>query len=70
MSAAEPRPTLREIKHTWPATCTVKQAASALGMSKSGLYKAIHEGSAPVKTIKVLSRMQVLTADLVRVLEA
>ena len=63
------RPTLAHIKLNWPPTVDVKQAALALGVSRSSLYEAIRSGQCPVKTIKVNHRIVVLTADLIRVLE-
>lgn len=62
------RATLREIR-TWPATVSVPRAASALGVGRATLYEAIRTGHSPVKTVTVLGRILVLTADLVRVLE-
>jgi hypothetical protein len=63
------RPTLDEIK-TWPATCTVTQAAAALGISKSSAYESIARGDFPVPVVSVRRRHQVITAALVRLLSA
>jgi hypothetical protein len=52
-----------------PATVDVTTAARALGFGRSALYEAIRAGNSPVKTITVLTRTRVLTADLIRVLE-
>jgi hypothetical protein len=52
-----------------PATVDVTTAARALGVGRGALYEAIRTGESPVKTISVLSRVRVLTADLIRVLE-
>jgi len=60
--------TLREVRQL-PATVDVPTAASALGISRAGLYEAIRLGRSPVKTITVQRRVVVLTADLLRVLE-
>ncbi len=63
------RPTLAQIKTSWPPTVSVAAAAPALGVSRATLYEAIRRGLCPVQTITVGHRIQVLTADLVRVLE-
>jgi hypothetical protein len=63
------RPTLRQIKETWPPAVDVTQLALALGVSRSATYEAIRAGTCPVKTITVGHRVKALTADLVRVLE-
>jgi len=68
MTAAK-RPTLAEIKTSWPPTVDVATGALALGPSRSALYEAIRTGSCPVKWIRVGHRIQILTADLIRVLE-
>jgi len=52
-----------------PAAIDVPTAASALGISRSGLYEAIRTGSSPVKTVTMNRRIIVLTADLIDVLE-
>jgi hypothetical protein len=52
-----------------PATVDVPTAAKALGVGRASLYEAIRTGASPVKTVTVLSRVRVLTADLIRVLE-
>ena len=59
--------TLAEIRK-WPPTCNIEDAARALGVSRSGLYAAIAEGTAPVQVIRVRRRQKVLTASLVDVL--
>lgn len=61
-------PTLEEVR-AWPATISVPQAASALGVSKSYLHELIKHGTAPVKTVPLSGRNRVITADLVRLLE-
>ena len=63
------RPTLAEIKTSWPPTVDVTTGALALGVSRSALYEAVRTGSCPVKTIPVGHRTRILTADLIRVLE-
>jgi predicted site-specific integrase-resolvase len=47
----------------------VEDAALALGISRSGLYAAVREGSCPVQVITVGKRKKVLTHSLVAVLE-
>jgi hypothetical protein len=66
---ASTRATLREIRDTWPPTVSVPRAASALGVGRATLYEAIRIGNSPVKTVTVLGRIVVLTADLIRLLE-
>lgn len=63
-------PTLAEIKATWPATVSVRQAASVLGCSNSHLYALIKRGEAPVRTLSFGRRHVVVTASLVVLLEA
>jgi hypothetical protein len=63
------RPTLAEIKATWPPTVDVSAGARALGVSRSALYEAVRTDRCPVETIKVGARTRLLTADLIRVLE-
>jgi hypothetical protein len=67
-AAAPERPTLDQVKR-WPATANVEDGALALGVSRSGLYQAIAEGTCPVQVIKVGSRLKILTHSLVAVLE-
>jgi excisionase family DNA binding protein len=62
-------PTLDEVRG-WPATVSVPQAASALGVSKSYLHDLIKRGESPVKVLPFNGRHRVITAALVRLLEA
>ena len=62
------RPTLEQIRR-WPAAVNVEDAALALGISRSGLYVAVREGTCPVETITVGKRKKVLTHSLIAVLE-
>jgi hypothetical protein len=62
-------PTLDEVRG-WPATVSVPQAASALGVSKSYLHGLIKRDEAPVKVLPFQGRHRVVTASLVRLLEA
>jgi len=61
------QPTLADIRK-WPATCSVSDAARAIGCSRSHLYERCKRGDSPVKTIQVGSRYVVITADLIRLL--
>lgn len=61
-------PTLDEVR-AWPATVSVPQAATALGVSKSYLHDLIKSDKAPVKTLPIEGRHRVITASLVRLLE-
>jgi len=60
--------TLAQVRR-WPPTVNVSDAARALGVSRSGLYVAISEGTCPVETIVVGRRVKILTHSLVTVLE-
>ena len=53
----------------WPPTVPVPTAAPALGMSRRSMYEAISTGRCPLRVIAVNSRLKVLTASLVAVLE-
>jgi alpha-D-ribose 1-methylphosphonate 5-triphosphate diphosphatase PhnM len=62
------QPTLAEIRK-WPATCSVADAARAIGCSRSYLYDQVKRGESPVKTISIGARSRVvITADLLRLL--
>ncbi|MFF9153826.1 DNA-binding protein [Streptomyces sp. NPDC014846] len=63
------QPTLAEVKK-WPATVEVPRAALALGCSRSQLYELIKRGEAPVTVLSFGTRHRVVTASLVRLLEA
>lgn len=63
-------PTLDEIRGTWPAAVGVPDAALAIGISKSHLYELIKRGEAPVKVLSFGARHRIVTASLVRLLEA
>jgi hypothetical protein len=52
-----------------PAAVDVTTAAQALGVSRSSLYQAIAEGTAPVQVVTVGHRKKVITASLLGVLE-
>jgi excisionase family DNA binding protein len=64
----EEAPTLDEIR-AWPATISVPQAATALGISHRHLYELIKRGESPVKLAPLGARKRVITASLVRLLE-
>jgi hypothetical protein len=61
-------PTLDEIR-AWPATVSVPQAATALGISKTYLHELIKRNESPVKLVPLGTRQRVVTASLVRLLE-
>ncbi|MGV9275978.1 DNA-binding protein [Streptomyces griseosporeus] len=63
------QPTLTEVKK-WPATVEVTRAALALGCSRSQLYELIKRGESPVAVLSFGQRHRVVTASLVRLLEA
>ncbi|MCI3271439.1 helix-turn-helix domain-containing protein [Streptomyces cylindrosporus] len=67
--AEEDVPTLDEVRR-WPATVSVPKAATALGISKSHLHALIKRGESPVKVLPLDGRHRVVTAALVRLLEA
>ncbi|MFF4248642.1 helix-turn-helix domain-containing protein [Streptomyces sp. NPDC001822] len=62
-------PTLEDIR-TWPATIGVPDAARALGVSKSHMHALIKRGESPVRILPFGTRHRVVTADLIRLLEA
>lgn len=62
-------PTLDEVR-SWPATVSVPQAATAMGLSKTYLNNLIKRGESPVKVLPLQGRNRVITASLVRLLEA
>jgi hypothetical protein len=69
MATTKEVPTLAEVR-AWPATVSVPQAATALGISKSYLHELIKRDEAPVKVLPLSGRNRVITASLVRLLEA
>lgn len=68
LATASAQPTLAEVRK-WPATCSVPEAARAIGCSKAHLHNLINRGESPVKTVPLGGRRHVvITADLVRLL--
>lgn len=63
------RPTLSEIR-SWAATIDVCLAASALGISRSHLYEMIKRDQVPFRVVAFGTRYRVITASLIRYLEA
>lgn len=62
-------PTLDEVR-LWPATVPPSDAARALGVSRSQMYKLIRLGEAPVQILRLgTNTKRVVTASLVRTLE-
>lgn len=66
---ADSAPTLDDIKR-WPATVDVVQAGRAVGLGRNGAYEAVRQGRFPVRVLKIGSRMRVVTAELVALLDA
>ncbi|MFE9391741.1 DNA-binding protein [Streptomyces sp. NPDC006784] len=61
------RPTLREVER-WPATVSVSEAATAIGISASHLRAQIAADSAPVEVLRFGRAYRVVTASLVDLL--
>jgi hypothetical protein len=61
-------PTLDEIRR-WPAAVNVEDYARAMGISRAGAYESIRSGTCPVRTVKVGSRIKVVTASILKVLD-
>lgn len=61
--SSEAARTYEEVQ-TWPAFVNVEKAAGVLCMSRSSAYEALKAGEFPVKTVKVGSRMKVVTSSL------
>jgi excisionase family DNA binding protein len=68
LTTRDSQPTLDQVR-SWPPTVDVEEAATALGVSRGHLYAAIKRGECSVKTIKIGSRIRVLTISLVDHLE-
>lgn len=64
------RPTLAEIKATWPPSVDVPTAAAAFGMSRSKAYDLVARDEFPAKVAKYGGRIMVITESLVRALSA
>ncbi|WNV92051.1 AlpA family phage regulatory protein [Umezawaea sp. Da 62-37] len=64
------RPTLAEIKATWPAAVDVPTAATAFGMSRSKAYDLVARAEFPAKVAKYGGRFMVITESLIRALSA
>lgn len=64
------RPTLAEIKATWPPAVDVPTAATAFGMSRSKAYELVARDEFPAKVAKYGGRIMVITESLVRALSA
>lgn len=68
-STEQQAPTLAEVRQ-WPATVEVSKAARALGCSRSQLYAQIKRGDSPVRVLTFGTRVKVVNASLVALLEA
>ncbi len=62
-------PTLEEL-YRWPPLITVADAAYALGWPRGLLDKAIKRGDFPAATVRVNSRVEVITESLIDLLSA
>jgi hypothetical protein len=60
-------PTLDEIR-SWPATCSLADAAAALGYGRTFAYELAAAGKFPAKVIQAHSRKRVVTASLLDLL--
>ncbi|MFD1147872.1 helix-turn-helix transcriptional regulator [Saccharothrix hoggarensis] len=70
MRSRQNRPTLAEIKATWPPAVDVTTAALAFGMSRSKAYDLIARGEFPAKVARYGRRLVVITESVVRALSA
>lgn len=61
-------PTLDEIRQ-WPATVSVEEAASALGISRAHAYDLIKADSFPAKALPVGRRIRVTTRSILAVID-
>ena len=52
-----------------PATCSVSDAAAALGISRSNAYDLVAAGQAPFRVLDVGHRKRVVTASLLAMLD-
>lgn len=69
MSRRTSAPTLDEIRK-WPATVSVTEAATALGVSRAALYARIADGTTPVGVVRIGERrVRVVTESLIARLE-
>lgn len=60
-------PSLDEVR-SWGATCSVPDAGSCWGLSRSCAYYYASIGEFPVRVIKVGSRQRVLVSELIAAL--
>jgi excisionase family DNA binding protein len=61
-------PTLDEIRQ-WPATVSVEEAASALGISRAHAYELIKSKVFPAKALSVGRRIRVTTSSILAVID-
>lgn len=61
-------PSLDEIR-SWGATCSVPDAGSCYGLSRSSAYTHAKAGLLPVRVIQVGSHQRVLVAELLAALK-
>jgi len=61
--------TIEDVR-AWPATVSVPKAAEAFGISKSHAYELARTGQFPARILKVGGSVRVVTASILRALEA
>lgn len=64
------RPTLAQIRATWPPTVDVPTAGAAFGLSRSYSYELVARGEFPAKVEKLGSRYVAYTESIIRRLSA
>lgn len=69
-SCRKPRPTLAEIRATWPPTVDVPTAGEAFGLSRSYSYELVARGEFPAKVEKLGRRYVAYTESIIRRLSA
>lgn len=62
------RPTLDEIRSTWPAVVRIAQASTAFDISRAHGYNLVKAGQFPAKVIEAGGRKVVVTASIIAVL--
>lgn len=68
MSNVLERPTLADVR-AWPATVSVEKSAAAAGCSRAHAYEAIRQGTYPFRTLRVGSRIVVVTSSILAALD-
>ncbi|WP_200800085.1 hypothetical protein [Jatrophihabitans endophyticus] len=60
---------IEEIR-AWPPTVPIVKGGAALGYGANGTYAAYKSGDFPLQVLKIGRRLRIVTAELVRLLEA